>query len=54
MAKFYKFFFKIFAFIMTPITNFMKKTTIYVNPKRLGILGIDKTKVHRSTYFYIS
>ncbi len=54
MAKFYRFFIKNFAFIMTPITNFMRKTTIYVDPKRLSILGVDKVEVHRSTYFYIS
>ncbi len=51
MAKFYRFFIKKFAFIMTPINNFMRKTTIYVDPKRLGILGVDKVEVHKNTFF---
>jgi hypothetical protein len=55
MAQFYKHFIKKNSFIMVPITKPMKKTTNFMDPSYvLGSLGVDKTSVHRSTYFYIS
>jgi hypothetical protein len=55
MAKFYRcFIIKKFIYYGYNHQSHEKDKTIFVDLKMSGILGIDKVKIYKTTYYYIS